>query len=92
MSKFYLFPNASVSQMLCCLIKTENHTIVIDGGTIYDAEQLYNFLKDNNINKINGWFFTHPHHDHIGCFIQFNKIACDVEISKIFYYFSKKIF
>ena len=92
MSKFYLFPNASVSQMFGCLIKTENHTIVIDGGTIYDAEQLYNFLKDNNINKIDGWFFTHPHHDHIGCFIQFNKIASDVEISKIFYCFPEKNF
>ena len=47
MSAFILLSNTTNSQMFGCVIQTENHTIVIDGGTIGDSKQLVDFLEQN---------------------------------------------
>lgn len=71
--------------------------IIFDGGYGYyssgeeekesaDADNIYAFLKENNKLKgdklkIAAWIFTHPHADHFGAFLKFNKLyKNDVEI------------
>lgn len=71
--------------------------IIIDGGYGYystgeeekesaDADNIYAFLKENDKLKgeklkIAAWIFTHPHADHFGAFLKFNKLyKNDVEI------------
>lgn len=67
---------------------------IIDGGYFTDGEEdrLYDFLKSRSEGKpvIKGWFFTHAHQDHIGCFINFiEKYHDKVIIEKLMYNFQK---
>ena len=87
MSDFYLLGNSSASQMFGCVIKTKTKTIVFDGGTTHDDEQLLTFLKENANCHVDAWFFTHPHHDHIGCFVHLRKKAPAVTVEKIYHCF-----
>ena len=64
--------------------------IIFDGGYGYyssgdeekesaDADNIYAFLKENDKLKgeklkIAAWIFTHPHADHFGAFLKFNKL------------------
>ena len=64
--------NSSSTQMMGFIITDETHTIIIDGGTGSDAENLLNILSLCG-KKIDGWFFTHPHIDHIGAFMKIAK-------------------
>ena len=87
MSTFYLLANTSYSQMLGSIIKTENKTIVIDGGTVNDSAQLINFLKESSVSHVDAWFFTHPHHDHMGCFVDIRKKAPEITVEKLYFNF-----
>ena len=90
MSEFYLLGNSSASQMFGCVFKTETKTIVIDGGTIYDCDQMITFLKENANSCVDAWFFTHPHHDHIGCFVKLRSLQSDIKIKKVYHCFPSK--
>ena len=87
MAKFYLFGNTTHCQMFGCVIETKNKTIVIDGGTVKDSNQLVDFLKHNSNSHVDAWFFTHPHHDHIGCFVDIGKNEPSVTVDMIYYHF-----
>lgn len=87
MSNFTLLGNTIDSQMFGCVITTGNHTIVIDGGTMYDDKQLADFLVQNSNSRVDAWFFTHPHHDHIGCFINVCKNYPEIKIEKVYHHF-----
>ena len=87
MADFYLLGNTSHTQMFGCVIKTKNKTIVIDGGTYKDSKQLLDFLKNESDSHVDAWFFTHPHHDHIGCFVDIRKNAPSVIVDTIYYHF-----
>ena len=84
MAQLYFLGNSTESQMFGCVIQSEEKTIVIDGGTPGDAQQLTNFLKENANSTVDAWFFTHPHHDHIGAFIQICKNNPEIVIHKIY--------
>ncbi len=68
------------SQMMGYIIKTKNNkVIVIDGGTKGDSDNLSKYLK-NYGGKVDYWFLTHPHKDHVGAFeniIKANEIKVD---------------
>ena len=87
MADFYLLGNTSHTQMFGCVIKTKNNTVVIDGGTCKDSNQLVDFLKKESACHVDAWFFTHPHHDHIGCFVDIRKNAQCVTVDTIYYHF-----
>ena len=87
MSSFYLMGNASRSQMLGCVIKTKNKTVIIDGGTVNDSAQMVAFLKENADSHVDAWFFTHPHHDHIGCFVEIRKNEPSISVDNLYYCF-----
>lgn len=61
---------------------------LIDGGYFEcnEEKRLYSFLCDHCEGKpvIAGWFFSHAHQDHIGCFIEFvRSYANDVVIEEL---------
>ena len=87
MASFYLLGNTTRSQMFGCLIKTKNKTIVIDGGTCKDSKQLRELFEKNANLHVNAWFFTHPHHDHIGAFVDLGKNAPSVTVDTVYYHF-----
>lgn len=77
------FSSTTSRQMMGYAIKTVNNKmILIDGGTTDDADQLKEYIKGNG-NKVETWFVTHPHSDHIGVLEQIIKDN-EIEINKIY--------
>lgn len=87
MATFYLLKNSTHSQMFGCVIQTQDHTIVIDGGTLGDDEQLVTFLREKANSHVDAWFFTHPHHDHIGAFVGIRTHNSDIAVDKVYHCF-----
>ena len=70
-------------QMMGYVLKTNtSKLIVIDGGTIEDTEQLIKKINENG-KKVDAWFLTHAHDDHVGAFTQIVKNT-DIEIENIY--------
>lgn len=71
-------------QMMGYIMKTSNDkTIIIDGGTSEDADNLLQHIRQLG-NKVDVWFITHPHSDHAGAFIKIIQEQ-DIAIEKIYY-------
>lgn len=87
MADFYLLGNTTQSQMFGAVIKTQTKTIVIDGGTVGDSKQLADFLSINCNSHVDAWFFTHPHHDHLGAFCEMHRRGTKIQIDKIYHSF-----
>ena len=83
MAKLYFLGNSTNSQMFGCVIQTTKKTFVIDGGTSGDYLQLLKILKENSNSHVDAWFFTHPHHDHIGAFLQICKNNPDIMVDRV---------
>ena len=70
-------------QMMGYIMKTKDgKVIVIDGGTKDDTENLLKQIKENGL-KVDYWFLTHAHDDHVGAFVNIVNTT-DVEIEKIY--------
>ena len=87
MATFYLMGNASDCQMFGCVILTGSKTVVIDGGTTEDTDQMVTFLREKANSHVDAWFFTHPHYDHIGCFAKIRTDFPDITVDKIYRHF-----
>lgn len=55
-----------VGQGDCSLIKCNDINILVDGGEADNANTVLNYLKKNDIEKIDCYVLSHPHSDHIG--------------------------
>lgn len=77
------FSPCSARQMMGYAIKTINgKIIIIDGGTTDDAGQLEKYIVDNG-SKVDAWFITHPHSDHVGAFEIISQNE-NIDIEKIY--------
>lgn len=52
------------------LIKSDDESILIDGGGRSKSELLVNYLQDQEVEDLKYVIGTHPHEDHIGGFIE----------------------
>lgn len=78
----------STRQMMGYILKTKNNKIiVVDGGTIDDTENLIKQINKHG-GKVDAWFLTHLHDDHLGAF---SNIANDkqIQIEKIYCSFNE---
>ncbi len=81
--------NHSKTQMMGYIIKTKNDKmIIIDGGLSADTENLMNYISKNN-NKVDYWFLTHNHNDHVTAFTEIAKKE-NVEIDNIYVSLNEK--
>ncbi len=55
-----------VGQGDCSLIVSEGKTLLIDTGEKENAEQICEYLREHNIEKIDYMLLTHQHSDHMG--------------------------
>ena len=88
-NQFFFLGNSSHSQMMGCVMKTPTKTVVIDGGSCGDWEQLTKMLSEQCGGHVDGWFFTHPHHDHIGAYCEMAKKAPHIKVDKLYQCFPK---
>ena len=76
-TKLTQLKNNTNRQMMGYIVETENdNTVVIDGGTKEDTENLIQWINQQG-GEIHSWFITHPHIDHMGAFL---KIVKETEI------------
>lgn len=60
--------NNSETQMMGYILKSKNNkVIVVDGGTIEDADNLKENIREDG-GVVHYWFITHAHDDHVGAF------------------------
>ena len=75
--------NQGRRQMMSYFIKTNTGKIIlIDSGTKEDANNLLNYIKANG-NKVDYWFLTHAHDDHVGAFTKIVN-ETDIKINNIY--------
>ncbi|MEG0542410.1 MAG: MBL fold metallo-hydrolase, partial [Angelakisella sp.] len=55
-----------VGQASCILIKGSEKTALIDGAEAGTAPKVIEYLEQNGVAKIDYFFNTHPHSDHMG--------------------------
>lgn len=60
------FPYRTNNSGDCQIIETKNHVVMIDVGHTATQTSLIDYLRDNNINKINYLILSHYHLDHVG--------------------------
>ncbi|TDT58426.1 ComEC/Rec2 family competence protein [Fonticella tunisiensis] len=64
------------------LIKTpKNKYVLVDGGSKTEKDKLFNFLKTQDIDKIDVIIGTHPHEDHIG---NLDDVIRDYDVGEIY--------
>lgn len=82
--------NRTPKQMMSYILDCPNGgVVVIDGGNyaVEDADCLYNHLKDRG-KKVNLWFMTHAHGDHIGALtFLMESDDFDIKIERICFHF-----
>ena len=79
----YQLPIQGKSQMMSYAIKTQNHLIIIDGGTHNETAYLKNFIKQNG-GIVNMWITTHPHVDHAGALADILMNPSNIKINAIY--------
>lgn len=87
MSKLYFLGNSTKVQMFGLVIVSEGKTVVIDGGSFGDNKQLAKLLGEVSGGHVDAWFFTHPHHDHIGAFYKIMKRPSEITVDNIYHRF-----
>lgn len=59
--------------------------VLIDGGYYADGVKLHDFIVSHG-GKIEAWFLTHPHYDHIGAFLYcMTEGRADIEVKNVYY-------
>ena len=70
------------------LLKTRNgEIIVVDGGRYTDAEELSFYIKKFGNGKVDHWYLTHGHNDHVGALNEIlnNDAYKDIKIKNIYH-------
>lgn len=72
------------------LIRSKNDKlIVVDGGEIEDADFLLNYIMKYGNGKVDYWYITHPHADHVGALCELlGRENCDITVENLYYYFN----
>lgn len=88
----HMLKSVTNTQMNSFIITCESgHVIVIDGGWREDAEYFIGYLKEicgMEIPKIDAWFLTHAHSDHVNLFFEIlDKHENELQVEKIYYHF-----
>lgn len=86
----YQLSNQSYSQMMAYVINCDNKTIVIDGGTGEDKDNLVEQIKKVSHNDtVDAWFITHFHKDHTGALAAYlnGDSYGEIKIKDIYYNF-----
>ena len=70
------------------VIRTRNNElIIVDGGRDIDYEYISSYITRWGNGKINHWYITHPHTDHVGALLQVLE-KDNVEIENLYYSFN----
>ena len=71
------------------IIRTKNNKIiVVDGGRTQDTKFLYDYILKYGNGKVDYWYITHAHEDHVGALLEILNKDYNVQIENLYYYFN----
>ena len=71
----------NVGQADCILVQDGNSNMLIDAGNNDDSNTVLNYLKKQNVSKLDYVIGTHPHEDHIG---SLDDVIKEFDIGKVY--------
>lgn len=71
------------------IIRTRNNKlIIVDGGRTNDAKILYEYITKYGNKKVDYWYITHPHEDHVEALLELLNGDYNLEIENLYYSFN----
>lgn len=77
----------NVNSMGYVVITGNEEFIFVDGGRNIDRDLVKFYIDKYGNGKVDHWFITHPHSDHVGALQELLKEENDLEIDNIYYSF-----
>lgn len=79
--------NGNTNSMGYFIITPKNELIFIDGGRDIDSQLVKSYIDKFGSGKVDHWFITHPHTDHVGALLKLLDEENNLEIENIYYSF-----
>ncbi len=72
------------------VIRSKNgNLIIVDGGEIRDADGLLEYIMKYGNGKVDYWYITHPHADHVGALCELlGREDCNITVENLCYNFN----
>lgn len=77
----------NINSMGYFILTGNNELIFIDGGRDIDGELVKFYIDKYGNGKVDHWFITHPHTDHVGALLKLLAEENNLEIENIYYAF-----
>lgn len=86
MAKLYMLGSTTDTINTAFVLQSGETVMVVDGGFPHEAEHLHRVLRDLG-GKVDAWFLTHAHDDHISALFTILEQYPDIRVDKVYYNF-----
>ena len=86
MAKLYMLGSTTDTINTAFVLQSGESVMVLDGGFPHEAEHLHRVLRDLG-GKVDAWFLTHAHDDHISALFTMLEQYNDTQVGKVCYNF-----
>lgn len=76
--------NENINSMGYVVLTANGKLIVVDGGIEEDSDDVFKYISKYGNGKVDYWFLTHAHVDHVGAFIKLIDTE-NIEVSNVCY-------
>ena len=91
MAKLHMLKSITDTINTSFILECGGEIFVLDGGFPSESEYMYEYLKGLG-GKVDAWFLTHAHDDHVGCLLKILEEHNDITVDKIYYNFPSEKF
>lgn len=91
MAKLHMLKSLTDTINTSFILESGETLLVLDGGFASEAPGMYDYLKSLG-GHVTGWFLTHLHDDHVGCFMTTLREHPDITVDAVYYNFPSDAF
>ncbi len=85
-AKLYMLSSTTDTINTAFVLQSGDAVMVVDGGFSHEAEHLHRVLRQVG-GKVDAWFLTHAHEDHISALFTVLQQYEDIRVEKVYYNF-----